>query len=205
MGHAAIPSISEVVTFLREQAPALASAEDAIGDAALVEGIALGRPEDGPAGADERALKVRAEVVVKALAPMVSRSKAQVASIDAKLLRLAQLKFIGGLCAALAAPGSILAIVLAQSHTAVALAAVSFVGTLAQMLAEMLVLAPGRKEADLVELSRQLSGAATYGDLTRRTLAGLLKGNAGSEHLASALKEANVQFGALNDALSKPI
>ena len=203
-----LPSISEVAAFLESAAPSVADQLERRGPAyskVLHGGMDLGLGDAQQQQDNDLisvGLRVRAEVLSAALDPMVERARKQIEVIDTKLRKLAFLKFISGVAATLAAPGSILSLILVEVAVAIFLSALSFLVSLVQLFADTLILGPGKKETDLIESSRVMSSSITYGQLASSTLAALITANASATDIEEMLKEANQQFGLLNDVLS---
>ncbi len=204
MGASGLPNINEVAAFLHFKAPAVKARleQEEGGIPALLQlGVEGGfRDEVGPEL--ESGLRLRAKVTLEALGEALPQARAAEAQLAQQLHRLRRLKFAAAVLAAVGASSVIPAAFVGRAAT-IAAGLLALFATIVQLAAEILVLGPGAKEADLIERSAALRQAQGESLMTYRLLQAHQSTPVGLDELKRVLSDANDLFGRLIQLLAK--
>jgi hypothetical protein len=210
MGESAgLPAINEIAHFLNEFAPSTAAELAGRGSeyaGLLAPGVIGG--EDGeeiPDSVKSRGMRIRSEILSVALREAVAKADERSTQIQSKLATLRLLRFVAGVCSAIGAMGTAGSALVGKQTWTVALSLVTLASNVANAASTMLVLGAGKKEADLIEFLRTLARSRSYSSLAAANLAAAANGGIPSSDLVAMLKDANVQYRDLNDALARSI
>ena len=206
--NASLPAINEIAHFLEQQSPTTAEAIGRKGPEylELLKPGVIGGEDEAPESDKERGLRIRAEILSQSLSVLVVRSDEQVSLIGKKLDALKKLRFFSALCSAVTAGGAAAFAFFVDKQTAtIILSLLSLCSNGASIASSSLILGTGRKEGDLVDSLRALARSKSYAELTGKQLVALVDGKFSAADVTALLKDANVQFRELSDALAKSI
>jgi hypothetical protein len=205
--YTGLPAINEVAFFLTERAPASTAAlvqrgkpfADLLGTGVLGgEGA-----EQVDADALRAGLRIRAEILAEGLKSLVGESDAKAVIISRQLTSLRRLQFFATIVSAISASGAVGFAITDKHSETVVLSLLSLFSNAATIASSSLILGSQTKESDLIDLSRQLARSKSYAEITSKTLAAMITIEFNTDDLGSVLKDANLQFRELNEALAK--
>lgn len=205
--NASLPAINEIAHFLEQQSPTTAEAIGRKGPEylELLKPGVIGGEDEAPESDKERGLRIRAEILSQSLSVLVVRSDEQVSLIGKKLDALKKLRFFSALCSAVTAGGAAAFAFVDKQTATIILSLLSLCSNGASIASSSLILGTGRKEGDLVDSLRALARSKSYAELTGKQLVALVDGKFSAADVTALLKDANVQFRELSDALAKSI
>lgn len=205
--NAGFPAINEIAHFLEQQSPTTAEAMGRKGSeySELLKPGVIGGEDEAPESDKERGLRIRAEILSQSLSVLVVRSDEQVSLIGKKLDALKKLRFFSALCSAVTAGGAAAFAFVDKQTATIILSLLSLCSNGASIASSSLILGAGRKEGDLVDSLRVLARSKSYAELTGKQLVALVDGKFSAADVTALLKDANVQFRELSDALAKSI